>query len=150
MTSTADQWVLELSRMLDGTRERTFRALTDPVELAQWWGPAGFTTPEVRIDLYVGGGYRFGMQPPEGSLFHLVGEFLEVEPPSRLAYSFRWEDPDPDDRETVVSIHLEDMGSRTQLSVRQGPFATEARLALHTSGWTESLQRLSAHIRSTP
>lgn len=80
---------LELRRTLDAPRERIFKALTDPGELAKWWGPYGFTTPEVEVDLRVGGGYRFGMQPPDGALFHLAGEYLEIEPPSRLAYTFR-------------------------------------------------------------
>lgn len=36
------------------------------------------------------------MQPPEGNLFHLQGEFLEIDVPRRLVYSFRYEEPDPD------------------------------------------------------
>jgi uncharacterized protein YndB with AHSA1/START domain len=35
------------------------------------------------------------MEPPEGEPFHLSGEYLEVQPPSRLANTFRWEPPDP-------------------------------------------------------
>jgi uncharacterized protein YndB with AHSA1/START domain len=135
--------VLELRWILGTSPQRIFRALTDPAELPTWWGPSGFTTPEIRIDLRVGGGYRFGMQPPDGDLFHLVGEFLEIDAPHRLAYTFRWEDPDPDDLETVVRLSLEADGSRTLVSLRQSPFATEARLALHRDGWTDSLQRLT-------
>ncbi|WP_449488619.1 SRPBCC family protein [Streptomyces purpurascens] len=60
-----------------------FRKLTDPQELARWWGPDGFSTPSVEIDLRPGGAYRIAMQPPEGELFHLVGEFIEVDPPGR-------------------------------------------------------------------
>jgi uncharacterized protein YndB with AHSA1/START domain len=90
----------------------------------------------------VGGRYRFGMQPPDGALFHLVGEFLEVDPPRRLAYSFRWEEPDPDDRETVVKVSLDVVGPLTRLTLWHGTFATQDRLALHTGGWTDSLERL--------
>ena len=35
------------------------------------------------------------MQPPEGDPFYLTGEFREVDPPARLAYTFVWEDPIP-------------------------------------------------------
>jgi uncharacterized protein YndB with AHSA1/START domain len=52
------------------------------------------------------------MQPPEGELFHLVGEYVEVRPPSRLAYTFRWEPPDPDDREAVARIALRERASQ--------------------------------------
>jgi uncharacterized protein YndB with AHSA1/START domain len=143
MSDASGPLVLELRWTLGTSPQRIFRALTDPAELPMWWGPSGFTTPEIRIDLRVGGGYRFGMQPPDGDLFHLVGEFLEIDAPHRLAYTFRWEDPDPDDLETVVRLSLEADGSRTLVSLQQSPFATEARLALHRDGWTDSLQRLT-------
>jgi uncharacterized protein YndB with AHSA1/START domain len=90
----------------------------------------------------VGGSYRIAMQPPEGELFHLTGEYLEIDPPSRLAYTFRWEEPDPDDQETVVTITLRDAGDETEMTVDQGPFATEARRALHEAGWRDGLERL--------
>jgi uncharacterized protein YndB with AHSA1/START domain len=119
-----------------------FRACIEPAELAQWWGPQGFTTPEIDLDLRVGGAYRFGMQPPDGELFHLSGEFREVEPPARLVYTFRWEEPDPDDRETVVTMSLSDRRDSTDVVVVQSGFATEARRALHVDGWTDCLDRL--------
>jgi uncharacterized protein YndB with AHSA1/START domain len=133
---------LLLDRVLPAPRPRVFRACIEPVELAQWWGPQGFTTPEIDLDLRVGGAYRFGMQPPDGELFHLSGEFREVEPPARLVYTFRWEEPDPDDRETVVTMSLSDRRDSTDVVVVQSGFATEARRALHVDGWTDCLDRL--------
>ena len=53
------------------------------------------------------------MQPPDGDVFHLSGVFREVDPPVRLAYTFRWEEPDPDDRETMVTLSLRDLGEST-------------------------------------
>ena len=148
MTGASDPLVLELTCTLDASPERIFRALTDPAELVKWWGPSGFTTPEIEIDPRVGGSYRLGMQPPDGELFHLAGEFLEVGRPTRLAYSFRWEEPDPDDQETAVKLFLDAVAGQTRLSLWHGVFATEARLALHKSGWADSLQRLSAFLES--
>jgi uncharacterized protein YndB with AHSA1/START domain len=70
-------------------------------------GSSGLTTPAIELDLRVGGRYRFAMQPPEGDLFHLTGEFREVDPPSRLVYTFVWEAPGPrcpgDGRHAVIS-----------------------------------------------
>src|SRR4029078_12818478 len=114
--------VLQLTSVPVAPRERTFRALTTPAELAVWWGPARFTVPEIDLDLRVGGRYRFTMQPPEGDAFHLAGEFLEVDAPSRLVYSFRWEEPDPDDRATTVTLSLRDLGDATEVSLTQGEF----------------------------
>jgi len=141
-----DDRVLDLSRQLDGTPERVFLAMTEPGQLAEWWGPAGFTTPEVSLQARVGGRYRLGMQPPEGDLFHLAGEFLVVQPPHHLVYTFLWEEPDPDDRETVVALSLVDRGGTTDLTMTQGDFATQARLELHRDGWSDSLSRLQDHL----
>lgn len=138
---------LELRDVLDAPRERVFGALTVPAALAGWWGPHGFTTPVAELEGRVGGRYRFRMQPPEGEAFHLSGEFLEFDPPSRLAYTFRWEEPDPDDRETVVMLSLDAVGDGTEVSLRQGEFATEARLALHRDGWTDSFAKLRDFLR---
>jgi uncharacterized protein YndB with AHSA1/START domain len=133
---------LHMTRVLPAPPARVFRALTEPGDLARWWGPNGFTTPGIAIDLRVGGAYRFAMQPPEGALFHLTGEFREVEPPARLSYSFRWEEPDPEDVETLVTLSLRDLGDATELTFTQGAFATERRRALHEGGWSEGLVRL--------
>ena len=146
MTADPAGLTLHLERLLPAPRARVFRACTEPDELARWWGPAGFTAPRVEVDLRVGGGYRIAMQPPEGELFHLAGEFREIDPPRRLAYTFRWEEPDPDDRETVVTLSLGDRGGMTELIVDQGVFATEGRRALHGQGWTETLDRLGEFL----
>ncbi|MGW4168404.1 SRPBCC family protein [Streptomyces chartreusis] len=140
---------LHLQRVLRAPRSVVFRALTEPQELAKWWGPEGFTVPSVESDLRPGGRYRIAMQPPEGDLFYLVGEFVEADPPERLSYTFRWEDPDPEDRETVVTLSLRDIGgTQAELVIIQGDFATEARRALHEEGWTQSLDKLEELVSS--
>ena len=133
---------LHMRRVLPAPRALVFKACTEPDELAKWWGPRGFTAPSIELDLRVGGTYRIAMQPPDGDLFHLSGEFREVDPPARLSYTFRWEPPDRDDQETVVTLSFEDLGESAELLFEQGVFATESRRALHEQGWTDALDRL--------
>jgi len=128
-------------------RAAVYDALIDPEQLRRWWGPKGFTVPSVDFEPEVGRAYRITMQPPAGELFHLEGEFRNVEPPAELAYTFRWEPPDPDDRETLVTLALTDLGDETELRLTQGEFATEERYALHEAGWTETLERLDQNLR---
>jgi uncharacterized protein YndB with AHSA1/START domain len=142
MPAVADELTVHLERVLPAPRNVVFGMHAEPDRLARWWGPKGFTAPSVELDLRVGGRYRIAMQPPDGDLFHLSGEFRRVDPPAGLSYTFRWEEPDPDDRETVVTLSLGDRGDSTQLVVDQGPFVTEARRALHEQGWAETLDRL--------
>jgi uncharacterized protein YndB with AHSA1/START domain len=148
MASQPGRLTVRLEGVLPAPPSLVFRALTDPPELAKWWGPHGFTIPGLELDLRVGGGYRIAMQPPEGELFYLQGEFREVDPSRRLAYTFRWEDPDPDDVETTVTLSLRDLGGSTELKLDQGAFATEARRALHEQGWTDSFEKLRGLMSS--
>ena len=55
----------------------------------------------------------------------LVLNLLEIDPPWRLVYTFRWEEPTPDDRETVVDLSLGSTGEATLLVLSQGPFLAE-------------------------
>ena len=138
--------MLEMERVLPAAPAVVFAAFADPNELVKWWGPAGFTIPSLRFEARVGESYRIEMQPPEGDAFHLTGEFRQVDPPARLAYTFVWEDPDPDDVETRVALSFRDLGESTQVVFTQGPFKTEARRALHRDGWSDGFDKLDRLI----
>jgi uncharacterized protein YndB with AHSA1/START domain len=83
------------------------------------------------------------MKPPDGDIFHLTGTFRTVEAPHRLASTFVCQEPDPDDRETLVTLSLEPEEPGTRLILDQGPFKTMPRWELHRGGWTETLERLA-------
>jgi uncharacterized protein YndB with AHSA1/START domain len=138
---------LRMTRVLPDRPEEVYRAMSDPDELAKWWGPRGFTAPSVDFEPRVGNGYRIAMQPPDGDPFHLTGEFREVDPPSRLSYTFRWDPPDPDDRETLVTLSLEGRGDETEVHLLQGEFSTVERRTLHEDGWTDCFERLEELLR---
>ena len=141
---------LHLERTLAASPERAFAACVEPSQLAEWWGPAGFTSRVMELDVRAGGRYRIAMRPPGGEVFHLRGEFLEIDAPQRLSYTFEWEEPDPDDRETVVTLTFRDAGDdATEVVLDQGPFATADRHALHENGWSESFVRLEQHLART-
>jgi uncharacterized protein YndB with AHSA1/START domain len=146
VTPPDDELTLEVERILPANRPRVFEAFTDADQLAQWWGPAGFTIPAVDFDPRVGRSYRIEMRPPEGDPFALIGEFRAVEPPERLAFGFIWEEPDPDDVDMIAELSFEDRGESTRVALRQTPFRTEARLQLHRDGWSETLDKLEAWL----
>jgi uncharacterized protein YndB with AHSA1/START domain len=138
--------VLRLERTVRAPRVAVYGALTDAATLGEWWGPRGFAARAVAFDARVGGAYLIVMQPPDGEAFRLSGEFRRVEPSTTLAYTFRWEPPHRDDRETMVTIALEDAGGDTIVRLAQGGFATEERYLLHEHGWSESFDRLELFL----
>jgi uncharacterized protein YndB with AHSA1/START domain len=138
--------MLEMKRVLKAAPLAVFAAFSDSSALANWFGPKGFTIPSLEFQPRVGDSYRIEMQPPEGGPFCLTGEFRDVDPPARLSYTFVWEDPDPDDVETLVVLSFRDLGGSTEVSFSQGPFKTEPRRALHRHGWTDSFDKLQRFI----
>jgi len=146
MTGESSELTLEIKRVLPVAPSVAFRAFSAEDELAKWWGPDGFIVPSLDFNPRVGDSYRIEMQPPEGDRFYLAGEFREVDPPNRLAYTFAWEDPDPDDVETLVELSFRGLGGSTEVIVTQAPFKTEARRELHQNGWTDSFDKLEQII----
>jgi uncharacterized protein YndB with AHSA1/START domain len=150
MAARSDELTLEMKRVVAAVPSVVFRAFSHSSELAKWWGPEGFTTPSLEFQPRVGESYRIEMQPPEGDPFYLTGTFREVDPPARLSYTFVWEDPDPDDVETLVALSFRDLGESTEVAFTQGPFKTEARRALHRDGWMDGFDKLERLISARP
>jgi uncharacterized protein YndB with AHSA1/START domain len=86
-----------------------FRAWTQPVALREWWCPPGWVAGEIDIDLRVGGAYRIGMSRTgtAGAGVSVSGHFLEVRPPERLVYTWRWEGAFAEMPETLVTLDIE-------------------------------------------
>ena len=137
---------LRLEKTIAVPPERVFAAFVDAEQVRRWWGPAGFTVPRIRFDAVEGTHYRIVMQPPDGDVFHIRGTFRAVQPPHRLVFTFIYEEPDPDDQETLVTLTFDATDSGTRISLDQGPFKNAARLELHRDGWTETLERLERSL----
>jgi uncharacterized protein YndB with AHSA1/START domain len=131
-----------MKREFPASRARMFEFFADAARLREWWGPRGFGIPSIDFAPRVGARYRIEMKPPEADAFHLSGTFREVDPPSRLAFSFEWEPADPDDVETVVELSFREVDGSTEVALAQGQFKTDSRCALHRDGWTESFDKL--------
>src|SRR5437763_17162758 len=146
MVPQSDEQSIEMNRVPPAAPSVVFAAFSDPDKLAKWWGPQGFTVPSLEFDPHVGASYRIEMQPSQGDPFYLTGEFREVGPPVRLAFTFVYEDPNPDDVDTLVELSFRDLGESTEVVFTQGPFGTAARRALHRDGWTDSFDKLEQFI----
>ena len=78
---------ITITRVFDAPRAVVFRAWTDAGQLAQWWGPKGFTNPVCEIDVRVGGAIRIHMRSPDGNIYPMKGEFREIVAPERLVFT---------------------------------------------------------------
>ncbi len=127
---------LHITRVLAVSPERVWRAFTDPAVLAGWYWPPRFATT-VETDLRVGGRYRID---GPGAAMAVTGEYVSVDPPSRLMFTWRW---DGDVEETLVTLELAPAGHGTELTLVHERFSDDASRDNHTKGWSDCLDRLA-------
>lgn len=128
---------LEIRRFLPAPPERAFAAWTDASWLARWMSPVGHA--RVEADPRPGGRLHVVMVGDGREIEH-VGEFLQVEPPHRL--SFTWSSPYTGDQPSVVTIELTATDGGTDLALRHERLPNGAA-ASHRGGWGSMLERLA-------
>ena len=129
-----ERHVVELSLRLAAAPEAVFPYLTDPERYARWQGV------RAELDPQPGGVYRVWMDT--GTV--AVGEYVEVEPPRRVVFTWGWEgDPEVPPGSTTVEIDLEPDGDGTTLRLRHSGLPTPETAALHEAGWNLFTSRLS-------
>ncbi|SDS38271.1 Uncharacterized conserved protein YndB, AHSA1/START domain [Friedmanniella luteola] len=128
-------------RVFRAPRALVWRCLTEPAELAQFWGPRGVTTPldGIVVDLRPGGRFETLMVGEHGA-HRMVATFTVVEPPARLA----WVEP-------ATGLHttstLEDLGDgRTAVVIHQRAVPEPMRSPEARAGFASSLDELEVHL----
>jgi len=145
--STTDQEAaVHLKQTFAAPREKVFRAWTEPEELKKWWGPAGSIVPHVEIDLQVGGSYRVGIQFPPEDVFYLSGTYREVQPPEKLVFTWRWERPDMDSGESLVTVEFHDLGNSTVVALTHEKFPNRDIADHHNQGWNNIFENFGGYI----
>lgn len=148
MTEPVANAELVITRIFDAPRELVYRAFTDPDQIAQWFGPIGYTVPRdsIEIDVRVGGRQKLLMindaDPSQVSPVDSV--FTEVIENELLVGSEEWVGVPGLQPAGTMSVRLEfhDEGAgKTRLVLRQGPFA-EAMEGMAREGWGGAFTKL--------
>jgi uncharacterized protein YndB with AHSA1/START domain len=143
--------VLRLSRQFDAPREQVFDAWTDPAVLRRWWAAQpGWEAGDVEVDLRPGGRYRLAMRDPETDTLHAVlGEYTEVRPPERLAYTWTWESNPAEmagSAGSLVEVDFVERDGGTEVRLTHSGFADEHISQLHAHGWNGCLDNLERRV----
>lgn len=137
---------IRISRQFDAPPELVFELHTNPRYIPQWLlGPGGWTMPVCDVDLRVGGRFRYEWHHPDKEAMGVSGEFLEIDPPSRIVHREAFDQPwHPGD--TIVTTALEPSAIGTLLTLTIRYRSEEARdIALKSpmsEGMEEGYQRL--------
>jgi len=138
--------VLVLRRLIDAPRDLVFEVWSDPLHVAEWWRPAGYTTPVFEMDFRVGGGFRYCIRKA-GRDGWARGVYRDIVPPSRLAFTFQWQSGDvAHDAETLVTVTFEVREGGTLLTFRQEPFSTSESRHGHGVGWNQVLESFESFV----
>jgi uncharacterized protein YndB with AHSA1/START domain len=128
-------------RVLRAPRALVWRSLTEPAELAQFWGPRGMATPidGIVVELRPGGRFETLMIGEHGS-HRMAATFTEVVPPERLA----WFEPASGMHTTGT---LDDLGDgSTAVVIRQRHVPEAMRTPEAREGFLTSLDKLEEHL----
>jgi uncharacterized protein YndB with AHSA1/START domain len=139
---TADREFVH-SRLIDAPRERVFKAFSNPVHLARWWGPNGFTSTIHEFDLRPGGAWRFVMHGPDGANYPNESVFVEVVAPERIVFEH------VSDHHFRMTITFGTQGTKTMVEWRQvfDTAAERQRIAEFVIEANEqNLDRLAAEV----
>jgi uncharacterized protein YndB with AHSA1/START domain len=140
--------VLIITRIFDAPRELVWKAWTEPDRMVKWHGPLGFTSTIERSDFRPGGAFRIHMRGPENDEHWTQGVFREIVAPERLVMTGCWADAQgrPVGPDTTVTVTLENLGARTQLTLHQALFESVTARDAHNGGWNSSLDCLAEYL----
>ncbi len=139
---------ITVTRVLDASRELVWKAWTEPDQLAQWWGPRGWSNPVETItrDVRPGGTFRVtSVSDEDGSTMTSQGVYREVVEPERLVL----EEPAEDawHEGAMSEVTFTDLGDgRTEMVLRATIQTTDEMRGVAEAGMADSLDRLAEHL----
>jgi uncharacterized protein YndB with AHSA1/START domain len=142
---------MSMTRIINAPREMVFKAWTDPVQLAKWWGPNGFTNPVCDIDARPGGNILIHMQAPDGVVYPMDGQFHEIVEPERLVFTSAALDKNGKRLfEVLNTITFTEEGGKTKLALQAAVsnITPEGKPYLDgmNEGWSQSIDRLNEFV----
>lgn len=139
---------LHLTRVYDAPVAAVWDAWTDPEQVAQWWGPRGFTITTHSKDLRPGGHWRYTMHGPDGVDYANVTNYLEVEKHKKLVYDHGGND----ERKPLfrVTVLFSESGGKTTMDMTMSlptPEAAEqTRQFIKKAGGESTWDRLAEFV----
>jgi uncharacterized protein YndB with AHSA1/START domain len=131
---TPDNDALTLELFIAAPRERIFQALTDPAQAAKWWGRKDhYYFNHFNVDVRPGGKWSTTGTSQKMGDIEAHGEFIEIDPPSRLAYT--WES-NWMQALTKVLWQLDSQANGTMVKLTHSGFAGNVdQVKGHSFGW---------------
>ena len=139
---------IRITRIYDASVETVWDAWTDPDQVAQWWGPRGFTTTTYSKEVRPGGSWVYNMHGPDGTDYPSRANYLEVEKYAKLVYDHGANDDQPPFFR--VTVLFSDLKGRTKMEMSMilptPEAAEETRIFVKKVGGNSTWDRLSEYL----
>lgn len=137
-----------VERLLPAPPEDVFAAWSDPESLSTWLCPGDMERATVEVDFRVGGAFRVVMHGAERD-YAQHGEYLEIDAPKRLVFTWVSDWVAPEEARTVVTVSLEPADrDRTRLLLVHEELPDTGTYDGHAQGWTSIVDKLAARLAS--
>lgn len=143
---------LKITRIYEAPVKTVWNAFTEPAQVAQWWGPRGFTLTTHSKDLKNGGHWHYTMHGPDGTDYPNKTVYHEVEPYRRLLYDHGANDNQPPLFRVDV-IFTELSKNRTQMDMRMilatPEIAEQTKQFIKKAGGNSTWDRLAEYLETS-
>ena len=147
LTTEGDRHVV-VTRHFAAPPEAVYRAHTEP-ELIQKWllGPDGWTMPVCISEARPHGKLRYEWTDGKGGGFYLTGEYLELQPYSRIVHVERMHLPDPTP-DNHVETTFEPDGTGTLMTMRMTLPDAKTRASMLDTGMEHGMEASYVRLES--
>lgn len=139
---------LHLTRIYEAPVKAVWDAWVEPDQVAQWWGPRGFTITTHSKDVRTGGHWNYIMHGPDGVDYPNKTKYLEVEKYSRLVYDHGANDHQPPLFRVTV-LFTESQGKTTMnmtMTLATAEAAQEIKKFIKKAGGDSTWDRLGEYL----
>jgi uncharacterized protein YndB with AHSA1/START domain len=141
-----------LVRVLNAPLERVWRAWTDPVEVAKWWGPHGFKTTTDNREFKTGGIWKHAMIGPDGVKYPNSAKFVEIVDRQKIVFTNGGAGENMDPVRFTATVTFKALGGdKTELTMRQvfdTPEFRDTAVKVYgaVEGGRQTMSKLAAHL----
>ena len=142
---------VRVTRTLHAPREVVFKAWSSADHVKRWFAPTGFTVPEARVEMRVGGPFEVLMRAPDGVEHWAKGKVVEVKEHARLVLDLLVEDANGHALfRAYTEADFADVLGGTRIDVTQTYTIIDPEAAWMAEGapqgWAQTLDKLSAEV----
>ncbi len=135
---------LTITRSFAAPRQFVWDAWTVKEQVEKWWGPVGFTTEVITMDVRPGGTWHYAMRSTEWGDAWSVVTYEDVSPIDRIVYTDAFSDEtgaiNPDMPTSTATIEFSEQGDRTFVTMTTDYPTAEALQQVLEMGVTDGVE----------